>query len=549
MGYTKSSRRGAVESSAVQQQNRTVAPTKLYFSKPWKYLTEEVFDLENGDHYPSRFARIRKWKTLLTISLVLTALVSTVSASAARQRPTSSRRMAGTQNELSFTDKIKSAANKTGSWIKDNAKVATQWATKKIEQQLESYDCDNCERDEKTGVYLEKDGEFKDQRCRICDGDGSVSVTDRFGNAINTLSAKAKVAGRIINDKWTKFNKCECNGKDTNCKLCNGDGDRSVTDRFGNAVETLSAKAKKAGTIINDKWTKFNKCECNGKDTNCKLCNGDGDRSVTDRFGNAVETLSAKAKEAKNYLKHTAAGLTEKLKKQLASYDCDKCGTPDCQCGGTGRVKRLSHRVRHKANKIYEQAGKTLSEAYGGVTGHLGKAYDGAKQWTEKQYTAAKAQAKKAKNYLSDKVSVLNDKTSRKCTKGENCKDKNCQCKGDGRVSLTDRAHHKAKVAGNWISDKVSGVKETLSNGYTSLKKKFGSWWGGRRRLARAYAEEVIARRRRADHARMEARDADAMSPSELAMHRRRLAYGARVSPVLAALMDEIEAAKCDHEQ
>merc|ERR1711964_23774 len=448
--------------------------------------------------------RIRKWKTLLTISLVLTTLVSTVSASAARQRPTSSRRMAGTQNELSFTDKIKSAANKTGSWIKDNAKVATQWATKKIEQQLESYDCDNCERDEKTGVYLEKDGEFKDQRCRICDGDGSVSVTDRFGNA----------------------------------------------------VETLSAKAKKAGTIINDKWTKFNKCECNGKDTNCKLCNGDGDRSVTDRFGNAVETLSAKAKEAKNYLKHTAAGLTEKLKKQLASYDCDKCGTPDCQCGGTGRVKRLSHRVRHKANKIYEQAGKTLSEAYGGVTGHLGKAYNGAERWTKKQYAAAKAQAKKAGNYLKDTAADVTGKlkkqlASDECTKGENCKDKNCQCKGDGRVSLTDRAHHKAKVAGNWISDKVSGVKKKLSNGYNSLKSYIGSWnpWGSRRSLARAYAEEVIARRRRADHARMEARNADAMSPSELVMHRRRLAYGARVSPVLAALMDEIEAAKCDHEQ
>merc|ERR1711964_647917 len=527
--YTKSSRRGAVESSAVQQQNRTVAPTKLYFSKPWKYLTEEVFDLENGDHYPSRFARIRKWKTLLTISLVLTALVSTVSASAARQRPTSSRRMAGTQNELSFTDKIKSAANKTGSWIKDNAKVATQWATKKIEEQLESYDCDNCERDEKTGVYLEKDGKFKDQRCRICDGDGSVSVTDRFGNAINRLSAKAKVAGRIINDKWTKFNKCECNVKDTNCKLCNGDGSVSVTDRFGNAVETLSAKAKKAGTIINDKWTKFNKCECNGKDTNCKLCNGDGDRSVTDRFGNAVETLSAKAKKAKTYLKNTAAGLTEKLKKQLASYDCDKCGTPDCQCGGTGRVRSVSYRARHKVNKMYGQAGKTLSEAYGGVTGHLGKAYDGAKQWTEKQYTAAKAQAKKAGNYLKDTAADVTGKLKKQlaseCTKGRNCKDKNCQCKGDGSVSLTDRAHHKAKQAGNWISDKVSAAKEKLSSGYTSLK----SWlWGGRRRLARTYAEEVIARRRRADHARMEARDADAMSPSELVMHRRRLAYGAR---------------------
>merc|ERR1711964_391059 len=60
-------------------------------------------------------------------------------------------------------------------------------------------------------------------------------------------------------------------------------------------------------------------------------------------------------------------------------------------------------------------------------------------------------------------------------------------------------------------------------------------------------AEEVIARRRLVDHARMEAQDADAMSPSELAMHRRRLAHGTRVSPVLAALMDEIEEAKHNH--
>lgn len=78
----------------------------------------------------------------------------------------------------------------------------------------------------------------------------------------------------------------------------------------------------------------------------------------------------------------------------------------------------------------------------------------------------------------------------------------------------------------------------------------------GRRRLteedipSQSYlhsAEEVIARRRLVDHARMEAQDADAMSPSELAMHRRRLAHGARVSPVLAALMDEIEEAKHNH--
>merc|ERR1711964_443413 len=57
-------------------------------------------------------------------------------------------------------------------------------------------------------------------------------------------------------------------------------------------------------------------------------------------------------------------------------------------------------------------------------------------------------------------------------------------------------------------------------------------------------AEDVLARRRLVDHVRMEAKDTDAMSPSELVKHRRRLTYGARVSPVLAALMDEIEEAK-----
>merc|ERR1711964_445063 len=65
-----------------------------------------------------------------------------------------------------------------------------------------------------------------------------------------------------------------------------------------------------------------------------------------------------------------------------------------------------------------------------------------------------------------------------------------------------------------------------------------------RRRLA---AEEVLHRRRLDDTARMEAKDVDSMSPSELTLHRRRLAYGARVSPVLAALMDEIEEAKRSH--
>jgi len=60
-------------------------------------------------------------------------------------------------------------------------------------------------------------------------------------------------------------------------------------------------------------------------------------------------------------------------------------------------------------------------------------------------------------------------------------------------------------------------------------------------------AEEVIARRRLVDHARIVAKDEDAMSPSELVMRRRRLAYGARVAPILAELMDEIEEAERNH--
>merc|ERR1711964_621743 len=53
--------------------------------------------------------------------------------------------------------------------------------------------------------------------------------------------------------------------------------------------------------------------------------------------------------------------------------------------------------------------------------------------------------------------------------------------------------------------------------------------------------------RRRADAARMEEKDMDAMSPSELVLHRRRLSGGARVSPVLAALMEQIEEAQRNH--
>merc|ERR1711964_479068 len=467
--YTKSSRRGAVESSAVQQQNRTVAPTKLYFSKPWKYLTEEVFDLENGDHYPSRFARIRKWKTLLTISLVLTALVSTVSASAARQRPTSSRRMAGTQKKLSYTDRLISAAKTTGSWIKDKAKVAEQWT----KDQVASYECTEC------------DG--TDENCQ-CKGDGRVSFLDRVQHKAN--QAKNYLSDKVsaLNDKTSrKCDKCEKVLKDKKlsdqfnqnvytylekdgphkgekCRYCDGDGSRNVVDQARNTYGQVEQWTKEQ--LASYECTKGSGC----KDKNCQ-CKGTGH----------VKRLSHRVRHKANKMYDQAKQWT---KQQLASYECTKgsnCKDKNCKCGGTGHVKRLSHRVRHKANKMYGQAGKTLSEAYGGVTGHLGKAYDGAKQWTKKQYAAAKAQAKKAGNYLKDTAADVTGKlkkqlASDECTKGENCKDTNCQCKGDGRVSLTDRAHHKAKVAGNWISDKVSGVKKKLSNGYNSLKSYIGSW-------------------------------------------------------------------------
>merc|ERR1711964_818156 len=70
-----------------------------------------------------------------------------------------------------------------------------------------------------------------------------------------------------------------------------------------------------------------------------------------------------------------------------------------------------------------------------------------------------------------------------------------------------------------------------------------------RARLRKQPAEGVLGLRTRrlADTARMEAKDVTAMSPSELVLHRRRLAHGVRVSPVLAALMEQIEEAQRNH--
>merc|ERR1711900_71698 len=121
---------------------------------------------------------------------------------------------------------------------------------------------------------------------------------------------------------------------------------------------------------MNDKWTKFNRCKCDGKDEYCKICNGNGHISVTDRLENAYDTLSAKAKVATQWA-------TKKIEKQLESYECTKgsnCKDKNCKCGGTVHVKRLSHRVRHKA----KQAGKW-------TTTKIGQ----AKDWVKDTATAA----------------------------------------------------------------------------------------------------------------------------------------------------------------
>merc|ERR1711900_92160 len=57
----------------------------------------------------------------------------------------------------------------------------------------------------------------------------------------------------------------------------------------------------------------------------------------------------------------------------------------------------------------------------------------------------------------------------------------------------------------------------------------------------------TVKRRRLADAAFMGKKDVDTMSPSQLALHRRRLAHGVRTPPVLAALMKQIEEAERKH--
>merc|ERR1711964_21601 len=59
-----------------------------------------------------------------------------------------------------------------------------------------------------------------------------------------------------------------------------------------------------------------------------------------------------------------------------------------------------------------------------------------------------------------------------------------------------------------------------------------------------ARSASMVTGRRLADAAVMKMKDADAMTPSQLALHRRRLAHGVHTPRVLAALMEKIEEAE-----
>lgn len=53
-------------------------------------------------------------------------------------------------------------------------------------------------------------------------------------------------------------------------------------------------------------------------------------------------------------------------------------------------------------------------------------------------------------------------------------------------------------------------------------------------------AEQVLHRRRLSYAERLEAKDVDSMSTSQLKAHRRRLTHGPGVSPVMASLLEDI---------
>merc|ERR1711964_580826 len=138
-------------------------------------------------------------------------------------------------------------------------------------------------------------------------------------------------------------------------------------------------------------------------------------------------------------------------------------------------------------------------------------------------------------------------------------------CKNTQKLPKPHKTEKACLAAGNckWINGpdkkynkfwKVPISKEELETHITVAKQKLktklpkeSATKPDRRQSKRRKKKSKIHRRRLADAACMEEKDMDAMSPSELVLHRRRLSGGARVSPVLAALMEQIEEAQRNH--
>merc|ERR1711964_786192 len=116
-------------------------------------------------------------------------------------------------------------------------------------------------------------------------------------------------------------------------------------------------------------------------------------------------------------------------------------------------------------------------------------------------------------------------------------KDPKLGCKACKNVHNFGKAPKKYKKM-NDLPITIQELEEHLETQREKIIQKFGL-----KEIAEAKCPSDL-RRRLADAARMEEKDMDDMSPSQLALHRRRLAHGAHVSPVLAALMDEIEQAQ-----
>merc|ERR1711964_373046 len=151
----------------------------------------------------------------------------------------------------------------------------------------------------------------------------------------------------------------------------------------------------------------------------------------------------------------------------------------------------------------------------------------------------------------TDMLSFIVGKCKGKCEPGKssNKKGKCTECEADWEICYDFencpmkkyKKLSKLPITFQEIEDNLPRAKEMIEDKKAFIKAKAKPT--ATRRLGEVNTMVMSPsdrRRRLANAARME----ENMSPSQLALHRRRLTHGAHVSPVLAALMDEIEQAQ-----